>query len=346
MTGSVTPALNAQPAAPEPICNCPDCSRYLPQGTIACPECHAIIYAGHLRGLALQATTAESEKHWAEARAIWVQTLAWLPPDTKQAEAVNAKIAALDARAAAEQDWQAKWTKRLGPFAPVLFFLVKMKSFFFLLLKFKFFLSFFAFFGLYWALFDWPFALGFSISILVHEMGHYLAAKRRGLKVDLPVFLPGLGAYVRWYAQGMTLETLSSIALAGPFFGLLFGVGCAVMVVVVPDPHTKGLFSALAHVTGWLNTLNLIPVLGLDGAQATYALNKTQRWLILATSLIFAVWLHEGVFVLVAAGMGWRLWEGGYPERPSSKTLIHYVLLLFALGIMMLIFPVPEQIGR
>jgi len=347
MTGSVTPALSAQqPAAPEPIYNCPDCSHYLPPGTIACPDCHAIIYASFLRTLAVQATTAESEKHWPQARALWVQTLDWLPPGTKQSEAVNAKIAALDAHTRAEQDWQAKWTKRLGPFAPVFFFLAKAKGLIFLLFKAKSLFSLVAFFSLYWLMFGWKFGLGFTVSILVHESGHYIAAKRRGLRVDLPVFLPGLGAYVRWYAQGMTLEMLSGIALAGPFFGLLFGIACAAVVMVSHNPDTQALFSALAHVAGWLNTLNLIPVLGLDGAQATYALNKTQRWLIVLTSLIFVLWLHEFVFLLVAAGMGWRLWQADYPEKPSTKTLIHYVLLLFALGLMMLLFPVPEQIAR
>ena len=64
------------------------------------------------------------------------------------------------------------------------------------------------------------------MSILLHEMGHYVAARRRGLKVDLPVFLPGMGAYVRWYSLGVNLEDLSSIALAGPSAGQLTGLRC------------------------------------------------------------------------------------------------------------------------
>jgi hypothetical protein len=93
---------------------------------------------------------------------------------------------------------------------PVVFFLAKAKSLLFVIFKFKFLLSFFAFFGLYWAVFGWKFGLGFTLSIMIHEFGHYVAARRRGLKVDLPVFLPGLGAYVRWYNMGVNLDTLSS----------------------------------------------------------------------------------------------------------------------------------------
>jgi Zn-dependent protease len=326
-----------EPAAPDAIYNCPACSHYLPPGTLACPECHSIIYAGHLRDLALRASAAEGEKHWVEAREAWSRALDWLPAGTKQADAVNVKIAALDARVRADEDYKSKWTKRLGPLAPVVFFLAKAKSLFFLLFKLKFLLSFLAFFGIYWALFGWQFGLGFTLAILIHEMGHFVAARRRGLKVDLPVFLPGLGAYVRWYSMGVSLETLSGIALAGPLFGLLVALVCGAIALKTGSP----LFAALAHVSAWLNVLNLIPVLGLDGAQATHALDRTQRWLVLATSLIFFAWLHEGVFCFVALGMGWRLWQGGYAERPSTKTMIHFVLLLFALGLTMLRFPAP-----
>jgi Zn-dependent protease len=178
-----------------------------------------------------------------------------------------------------------------------------------------------------------------TLSILVHEMGHYVAAKRRGLKVDLPVFMPGLGAYVRWYSQGVTLDTMSGIALAGPFFGLLFGLACAGIAIAAPSSSLAPLFEAIVHVTAWLNVLNLIPVLGLDGAQATYALDRTQRWLVLATSLIFFGLLQEGVFLLVGVGMAWRIWSGGFAEKPSTKTMVQYVLLLFALGLLMYRFP-------
>ena len=194
MLESAATAVPVQPVVtPDPVYNCPQCSHYLQPGTLVCPDCQAIIYSGHLRAIAVQATAAEHEQHWAEAQTVWRQALEWLPPETKQAEAVNTKLAALDARLQAEQDNKAKWTKRLGPFAPVLFFLAKAKSFLFLLFKLKFLFSMVAFFGIYWLLFGWQFGLGFTLSIVVHEMGHYIAAKRKGLKVDLPVVFAGAG---------------------------------------------------------------------------------------------------------------------------------------------------------
>ncbi len=326
-------------ATPGEIFNCPNCSVWLQPGTLVCAECETIVYSQHLREIALAATAEENAGNWLPARAIWQQALAWLPPATKQYVAVEQRIALIDTKLKGAQDRKAKWTRRLGPLAPVVFFLSKLKTLFFILLKFKFILSFVGFFAIYWAIFGWEFGLGFTVSILIHEMGHYVAARRRGLKVDLPVFLPGLGAYVRWYAMGISLETLSGIALAGPFFGLLASVAFGVVARLAPDAHIAGLFSALAHVSAWLNLMNLIPVFGLDGAQATYALNRMQRWLVTATALIFFGLLHEWMYLAIALGMGWRLWAGGYADKPSSKTLVQFVLLLFTLGVVVYLFP-------
>jgi Zn-dependent protease len=322
---------------PAPIFNCPQCSRWLPEGTLACPDCQALIYSGHLRDIAFTATAHENEGQWPQARDAWREGLDWLPPGTKQREAVDQRITLIDAKINGAEQKKAKWTRRLGPFAPILVLLSKLKTFFFILLKMKFLLSFLTFFGVYWALFNWKFALGFTLAILLHEMGHYVAARMRGLKVDLPVFLPGLGAYVRWYSQGISLDTLSSIALAGPFAGLLTAIACGGIAGAAKSP----LFSALAHVGAWINLINLVPVLGLDGAQATYSLDRTQRWLVLASALIFFGMLHEFPFLFIALGMAWRLWRGGYADTPSTKTLVQYVLLLFALGSVIALFPAP-----
>lgn len=328
------------PRVPDPIFNCRECGHWLPEGALACPDCNVIVYAGHLRDIAILATEQENAQQWQQARETWRSALSWLPKDTTQAEEVGQKIRSIDARMEAKEQSKAKWTRRLGPLAPLFFFLAKIKTALFFLFKLKFLLSFLGFFAIYGALFGWKFGLGFTLAILIHEMGHYWAARRQGLKVDMPVFLPGLGAYVRWYSMGISLDSLAKIALAGPFFGLLVAGVCGALALVWHSP----LFSALAHVAAWLNVLNLVPVLGLDGAQATYALDRTQRWLVLATALIFFGMLREWVFLFVAIGMAWRLWRGGYADQPSSRTMVRFVLLLFALGVISYRF--PEMAGR
>ena len=50
--------------------------------------------------------------------------------------------------------------------------------------------------GLYAMLFGWRYAVGFVAMLLLHEMGHYVAARRRGLDVGAPTFIPFVGAWV------------------------------------------------------------------------------------------------------------------------------------------------------
>jgi Zn-dependent protease/uncharacterized Zn finger protein (UPF0148 family) len=335
-------SLAAPPSGtPAPIPNCPECSLWLPEGTLLCPDCQHLTYTTHLHHLAEEAAQREQAYEWASARATWQQALAWLPAGTSQAEAVQAHIAQIDARTRAAEDTKARWTKRLGPFAPIAFFLLKAKTFLFAILKFKFIFSFLAFFGVYWALFGWRFGLGFTLGILIHEIGHYVAARRRGLKADLPLFIPGLGAYVRWYHQGVGVETLAAIALAGPLFGLFVACACLGIASRIASP----LFLALAYSAAFLNLFNLVPVLGLDGAQATYSLNRLQRFLIVVTCVLLYALLREWVFLAIAAGMAWRAFTGVAPEQPSSRGMVVYTLLLFALGAILWAAPDATRSG-
>ena len=326
-------------APPEVIHSCPSCSHWLPDGTLACPECQTLTYGAHLSQIARSAQQLEQEQQWVEAREIWRSGLVWMPQDTQQAESVRQHIAQIDARLKAADSQKARWTKRLGPFAPFALFLLKIKSMLFLLFKLKFLLSLVAFFGIYWALFGWQFAVGFTACLFIHEMGHYVAVKRRGLKADLPVFLPMMGAYVRWYSQGVPLEDLASISLAGPMYGLVAAVACYGLFVGTHLP----IFMVLVYVGAWINFLNLMPVLGLDGAQATFALSRLQRGLIAATcAVLFGLTITNGdlfgqttqwIFLIVGLGMTWRCFTHDEPEKPSTKTFLYFQALILVLGV-------------
>jgi Zn-dependent protease len=312
-----------------------------------------LTYGLYLRELAGSAQQFEQQGKWAEARERWRSTLKWLPENAEQAAGVQQHIAQIDGRLRAEDDRKAKWTRRLGPFAPIALFLIKIKSALFLLFKLKFLLGILGFFGLYWAIFGWKFALGFTGCIFVHEMGHYVAVKRRGLKADLPLFFPGLGAYVRWYSMGVTVDQLAAIALAGPLYGL-----AAVLVCLGISWGTHGmvsqLFLVLANVGAWINLFNLVPVLGLDGAQATYALGRVQRGLIALTCLLFfgltvnsdmntgSTGAHiQWVFLFVGLGMLWRCFTNDEPEKPHTGTMVYFLALILALGFLLYLTPVP-----
>ena len=150
------------------------------------------------------------------------------------------------------------------------------------------------------------------------------------------MFLPGLGAYVKWYSMGIPLEDLSAIALAGPVAGLLSAVVCLGIYFTTGSP----LFGALAHVGAWLNLINLIPVLGLDGAQATRALDRMQRVLIVVACVVMYALLRENAYLLVGAGMLWRVFKSDdIPAEPSTKTMVGFMALLMVLGAIVWVAP-------
>jgi Zn-dependent protease len=159
------------------------------------------------------------------------------------------------------------------------------------LFKLKFLLSLGPFVALYWTLYGAKFGVGFAILILVHEMGHFIDIKRRGLPADMPVFLPGLGAYVRWDAIGVSIRTRSFVSLAGPLAGCVGAAACALIWIGTGDKFWIG----LASLSALLNVLNLIPVWVLDGGQAIAALNKNERITLSAMAVFFAALFAQPV---------------------------------------------------
>ena len=219
------------------------------------------------------------------------------------------------------------WARRLGPLAPLALLLAKAKTFLFALFKLKFLFSFAAFLGIYWALYGAWFGIGFAVMILLHEMGHFVEVKRRGLPAEMPVFLPGLGAYVKWQALGISAEVRALVSLAGPAAGLL-----ATFIAAALFWHTGNpLWAALAHTGAWLNLLNLIPVWILDGAGVIQPLNKMGRISLLAFSLLLYWWSGELVLLLVAAGFVWQLYRKQIPADGSVAVQLYFAAVLVAL---------------
>ncbi len=350
-SSTATTVLPPEMVPPEVIHNCPACSHWLTEGTLACPDCHALTYGVFLSRVATEAQQLEQQQRWPEARDRWRSALAWLPAETSQAETLRNHIAQIDSRLQAVEDQKARWTKKLGPFAPVALFLLKAKSAIFILFKLKFLLSMLAFFGIYWALYGWKFALGFTFALLVHEMGHYIAVKRRGLEADLPFFMPGMGAYVRWYGAGVSREDLAAISLAGPMFGLVIALVYLAVWVLFPR---QPVFAVLAYFTAWVNFINLFPLWMFDGAKATYALSRMQRGLVAATCIVFFGLTVQGgelmgqsthwIFLIVGSGMAWKVAANDVPEAPSTGTFVYFQALVVLLGLVIL-YTYPALMG-
>src|SRR5579872_6689288 len=216
---------------------CPSCSTALPPSALSCPSCKRLVHAQELELLSQRAKQAEASGALADARVAWTQALPLLPPETLQHAAITARITDLDARipavATPPQDpaKQSAWAKRFARLGPVGVLLWKFKAIALLAAtKGKLLLlgltnlgtltSMLASLGLYWTWYGWRFALGFVLSIYVHEMGHIASLRKFGIAATAPMFIPGFGALVLLKQRPATRLQDARVGLAGPIWGL------------------------------------------------------------------------------------------------------------------------------
>lgn len=322
---------------------CQTCVQELPPGALACPRCHALVHADELDRLAATAKELETNHEYRRAREEWLKALPLLPPEASQGDWIRDHARELLAKAldpmappsAQQQQQKSQLAKKLGPLGPVVVVLAKSKTLLLAIFNLKFLLTFFSFIGVYWVLWGWRFGLGVAVLILVHEMGHFIDLKWRGLPVEMPVFVPGLGAYVAWDARGVSRQTRAAVSLAGPLAGWLGSVACVAVWWQTKDPF----WAALARFNAYLNMLNLLPVWQLDGGQAIAALSKTDRvWLLTSTIAIAALFGELG-FLLVAGVVAWRLFTKDMPAQSSKLSLAYYVTVLAFLGLVLHLIP-------
>jgi Zn-dependent protease len=173
----------------------------------------------------------------------------------------------------------------------------------------------------YGLLFGLPFAAGFVLLLLLHEIGHVIQLRREGIKASAPMFIPFLGAVISAKSMGKDAAAEARVGLAGPVLGTLASlVPLAVWLLTGSD-----FWRALAYIGFVLNLFNLLPVVPLDGGRAMAALSPTV-WLLGLAGLVALAILYPNPIVfliLIFGGMeSWRRWQTrATPEGRSYYTI-------------------------
>jgi len=182
----------------------------------------------------------------------------------------------------------------------------------------------------------WRYAAGFVALIFVHEMGHYIAARQRGLDVGAPTFIPFVGAWIELKEMPHDAETEAYVGMGGPLVGT---VGALVCYFIARDTNTDWLL-AVAYSGFFLNLFNLIPVTPLDGGRITQVISP---WLWVAgvpILLAMMIWSPSPMLILIAVLAGMQLWttwsHRHYPaaqayRMASMETRIGYAAMYVAL---------------
>jgi Zn-dependent protease len=140
-----------------------------------------------------------------------------------------------------------------------------------------------------------PFAIGFVLMILIHELGHGYAMRRHGLAAGAPVFIPFFGALISMKDQPRTPLVEAEVAIAGPVAGAASALVACGLYFATHSP----LFLALAHAGFFLNLFNLTPFGFLDGGRVVKLFSR-KMWIVGAVVLVamFAV-THSPQLLLI-----------------------------------------------
>jgi Zn-dependent protease len=149
--------------------------------------------------------------------------------------------------------------------------------------------------------FGWPFAVGFVLLLFVHEMGHVIQLRREGVEASAPIFIPFLGAVIAAKSLGENAAAEARVGLAGPILGT---IGTLIPVAIWLATGSD-LWRALAYVGFFINLINLLPVLPLDGGRAMAVLGP-KVWIVGIFAAVAAAVVFLGpimlLFILILGG--------------------------------------------
>lgn len=186
-----------------------------------------------------------------------------------------------------------------------------------------------------------PFSLSLLSILGVHELGHYFTARRYGVQVTLPYFIPApvglgtFGAFIKMKSPIADRRSLFDIGIAGPIAGMCLAVPILMIGLtaskIVPAHGEAGislgsplLFTFVQELTlgpipqgmdillhpvafaGWIGffvtALNLLPIGQLDGGHIAYALlGRQSERLAFITAVVLA-------FLGISFWPGWLFW--------------------------------------
>ena len=206
--------------------------------------------------------------------------------------------------------------------------LIKLKTFVTMLLS----------IGVYATSWGLPFAIGFVLLILVHELGHAAVMRREGIPAGAPVFIPFLGAVIAMRGMPRDAYVEAKVAIGGPIAGSI----AAWAVLAVGLATANPLLVALGHTGAILNLFNLIPVSPLDGGRIAGAFTKA-FWIVGYAIGVLALIVTRSPILLLVLVIGLiTLWQRlrkpipGYDAIPRAQRLaigVGYAVLVAALAI-------------
>ena len=205
-----------------------------------------------------------------------------------------------------------------------------------------------------------PYAVALLAILGVHELGHYVVARRRGIRVSLPYFIPApvylgtFGAFIQMRGAVRDRATYFDVAIAGPLAGLVVAVLALAVGLGAPAsaphggivPASSALFAGIYKVAGAgalseqivlgplafagylglvVTALNLAPIGQLDGGHVAYALLGRRKAAQLASAvigLLVVAGLLFSTHYLMWALIAWFVAGSSHPQALDETATI------------------------
>jgi Zn-dependent protease/CBS domain-containing protein len=151
----------------------------------------------------------------------------------------------------------------------------------------------------------------FFLSVLLHELGHALQARRERMEIDgITLWLFGGVATFRGSFPSAGAEL--RVAVAGPVVSLLLGVLFVLIALIALPEAVDGVSAWLGYVNLSLLVFNLIPAVPLDGGRILHAVLWGRRgdfaW---ATRVAAGVGRGFG-YLLIAGGVAMFIFQSSF----------------------------------
>nr|WP_057912395.1 site-2 protease family protein [Peribacillus muralis] len=203
-----------------------------------------------------------------------------------------------------------------------LFFLGKMKWLFALLklAKVGSLLSIFVSLGAYALVYGWKFAVALVYLIYIHEMGHLLAAKRKGIKTSNAIFIPFVGALIALKEEPKNANQEAYLAFGGPLLGTLAFLPAIPLFMITENP-----FWLLVITLGSLiNLFNLMPVHPLDGGRIVGVIS-TKVWILGIIGMVVYMFYHPNPLLILFLLLGISKWWKEFRSETTRNQRVNLI---------------------
>ena len=155
-------------------------------------------------------------------------------------------------------------------------------------------------------------ALLFFTSLLMHEFGHALEAKREGVEIE-GITLWLFGGVAKFRGMFPSAGAEFRIAIAGPLVSLALGAIFVLLAWKASLPEVAdGVAAWLGYINLTLLVFNLLPALPLDGGRvlrsALWGASGNLGW---ATHVAALIGQGFG-YLFVVGGVGFAIWQSAY----------------------------------